>query len=455
MEPYTIARVVLMPAGDIHIAHSNRQTYYCTPKTLLLLLSDPLRFLDRGKGVIATSTFLLNKKQDALDEIPGLTLLSVFSDKRIVCEFTELFALLYSPHLLSTEKANENLCIKVSEKQDGSIDEKRALISFYSMYAQTELAEGKSQKQQLNVNSETMNHIISEIINTAVKVPSKQKECAKAIMPPIAVLKSELTIENDENALEEIYPDETTSEKSFQQYVPFEVYGPKHGVKPDTVRAWVNRGKLKSAFKDESGRWMVDINEKPIDLRAGRSMNSGNRKKNIGIKALKRMNYKEVQRWIADRNLVTANIRQFIRSYDEMKYYEKNNYHEVLWETGPAMIIDINPDYYCKSRGKTNRQIISDGGSPLVPNNEVYKYQLHHIGQKEDSPLAIIPECDHNGQLYNVFHQGKMSEEELHDKEFQRQKQRFWEIYIEKYDEYHSFSRIPFLNSKHKRKDIT
>ena len=116
------------------------------------------------------------------------------------------------------------------------------------------------------------------------------------------------------------------------------------------------------------------------------------------------------------------------------------------------MIIDVNLDYYCISKDKTNREIISEGGSPVVPNNESYVYQIHHIGQKKDSPFAIIPENIHNGKnTYSFFHQGSEPDVDLHTKEFEIEKRLFWRNYVEQFDKYGGFRFVPFLNSKHKK----
>ncbi len=91
MKNFIIARVLLMPDGSIHIAHMNKQTYYCTAEALLLLLTDPSNFVLKGYGRLSTSTLLVNKKQESVEEIRGLTLLTVYSNAQIVCDFQVLF----------------------------------------------------------------------------------------------------------------------------------------------------------------------------------------------------------------------------------------------------------------------------------------------------------------------------------------------------------------------------
>ncbi len=213
------------------------------------------------------------------------------------------------------------------------------------------------------------------------------------------------------------------------------------------------KGKLASAFKDEKNKWLIDINDKATDRRAGRTtIPLPDGRKRVRIRG---EDYDSVQKYIKERNLVTDNVRQFIRTKEEIKYYEAHSYHEVSWESGNAMIIDINPDYFSEKHGKTNRQLIADNKSPVVPRKEDYEYVLHHIGQNNNSPLAIIPGNDHGDQKwFSIFHVGKTCSEELHRQDFDKQKRQFWNEYIKMYDQNGGYRGIAYLNPKHKRKVV-
>lgn len=62
MEIFKISRIILLPEGDMHIAYHNRQTYECTPRSLLLLLAEPFGFADKGADFLSPSTYVVNKK---------------------------------------------------------------------------------------------------------------------------------------------------------------------------------------------------------------------------------------------------------------------------------------------------------------------------------------------------------------------------------------------------------
>lgn len=242
---------------------------------------------------------------------------------------------------------------------------------------------------------------------------------------------------------------------SKETFITLEEFAARHNVKPRAVKEWINKEKIKSVRRDENNQYWVKSDERVMDFRANRTVEE--RKDGTGRKSihLRGATYADLQKYIEERGLVTSAVRPFIRVYEEIKYYENHYYHEVQWETGSALIIDINPDYYSKTEGKTNREIIASGGSPVVPGNEGYRFHLHHIGQKPESPFAIIPEYDHNcAELYSVFHQGKVSKVDLHDKCYEEQKRLFWKTYIKYYDQCGSFVKIPYLNPKKKRKQV-
>lgn len=476
MEPYTIARVILLPDGDIHIAYHNRQTYYCTPRSLLLLLSEPLQFVDQGRDFLDISTYIVNKKNDLVEKIQGLTLLTVYSDKHFVCEFTELFKLMYTPYILSSAKSNQNMRLTFETLQSFTRDDKQDLILLYMVFTQSTLNGAQKKKRKIDISAEAQSKIVSEIINTTLKSKVKRAENEGDVSTVMDILNEKTNISErmpqmDENleeteSLDLIEKDNAVSNDTAlvagngaaspqDTFITLEEFARKHNVKERTVKEWINKGKVKSAHCDKNRKYWIDPNEPVIDLRANRKVEErkdGTGRKSIRIKG---DSYADVQKYIEERGLVTSAVRPYIRIYKEMKYYEQHYYHEVKWETGSALIIDINPDYYCKTEGKTNREIIASGGSPVVPGNEGYRYHLHHIGQKPESPFAIIPEYDHNStELYSIFHQGKASKEDLHDKNYEEQKRLFWKTYIKYYDQCGSFFKISYLNPKSKRKQV-
>ena len=91
MDKKTIARVNLRSDGSIHIAFEDIRTIYATAENVKALFSDPLGFIEIGSQSQKDSTAVVNRKRVPLDDVLGLTLASVNSDKQVVCDFPELF----------------------------------------------------------------------------------------------------------------------------------------------------------------------------------------------------------------------------------------------------------------------------------------------------------------------------------------------------------------------------
>lgn len=60
-----------------------------------------------------------------------------------------------------------------------------------------------------------------------------------------------------------------------------------------------------------------------------------------------------------------------------------------------ALVRQIDLNYVDELTGKTNLQLMQDGYAPYDPTG--HKYQLHHIGQTNDSPLAVLTQAEHTG----------------------------------------------------------
>lgn len=59
-----------------------------------------------------------------------------------------------------------------------------------------------------------------------------------------------------------------------------------------------------------------------------------------------------------------------------------------------ALVRNIDLNYVDDATGLTNLELMSQGYAPIEPATGA-KYQLHHIGQKADSTLAILTETEH------------------------------------------------------------
>ena len=94
-----------------------------------------------------------------------------------------------------------------------------------------------------------------------------------------------------------------------------------------------------------------------------------------------------------------------------------------------ALVRKIDLNYVDELTGKTNLQLMQDGYAPLDPTGK--KYQLHHIGQKTDSPLAILTQEEHIGKdtnsIWHVLTEG--SDNPSSQPNWSKIREQFWENY--------------------------
>lgn len=100
-------------------------------------------------------------------------------------------------------------------------------------------------------------------------------------------------------------------------------------------------------------------------------------------------------------------INTFIRNEKELKVYIDLHLTETII-TRPTLIIRIGP-YYCDSFGISNLNKMLSGKAPIdAPTGETI--DLHHIGQRYDSPFAELPHTIHNSAgNYSILHTFKAS----------------------------------------------
>ena len=71
---------------------------------------------------------------------------------------------------------------------------------------------------------------------------------------------------------------------------------------------------------------------------------------------------------------------------------------------------------------KTNMDLIKDGKAPYGPDGE--RVNLHHIGQKADSPLAELTDTEHKSND-GILHD-KTKESEIERSVFRKEREAYW-----------------------------
>jgi hypothetical protein len=121
----------------------------------------------------------------------------------------------------------------------------------------------------------------------------------------------------------------------------------------------------------------------------------------------------------------------FIKNFHSKEEYEVYKSAKLVAENvdgSNAFIREIDltseiTDQYGKIM--TNAERIKQGRSPVDPNG--IPYELHHIGQQENSPLAILTSAEHDSPS---LHFRDVSEVD-HGNAWASQRQKFWRSYLE------------------------
>ena len=119
-------------------------------------------------------------------------------------------------------------------------------------------------------------------------------------------------------------------------------------------------------------------------------------------------------------------IKQF-HSMDEYKVYKDAGLKAIMVDGKTALVSDIDLKYISKladGTKVTNLERMRRGLAPLDPATGK-AYQLHHIGQKADATLAILPGKTHE-EMSSILHiSGK--ESEIDRPGFATTRKKFWE----------------------------
>lgn len=93
-----------------------------------------------------------------------------------------------------------------------------------------------------------------------------------------------------------------------------------------------------------------------------------------------------------------------------------------------ALVRQIDMSYKDPATGKTNLELMRNGNAPIDPSSGK-PYELHHIGQQNDSTLAVLTKAEHmqngNNSIWHEFGQ----ESAIDRSDFSAIRKNFWKTY--------------------------
>ncbi|MBQ8763222.1 MAG: HNH/ENDO VII family nuclease [Clostridia bacterium] len=120
-------------------------------------------------------------------------------------------------------------------------------------------------------------------------------------------------------------------------------------------------------------------------------------------------------------------INNYVSSKEELDVYKNANLHEEVYGDPPKHALvrsDIELHGVCDHKGRDNAQRMAEGLSPMTEDGDII--ELHHIGQKEDSPLAELTRDEHRGVGNdNVLHD-KTKTSEIDRDDFNKERSDYW-----------------------------
>ncbi len=117
-------------------------------------------------------------------------------------------------------------------------------------------------------------------------------------------------------------------------------------------------------------------------------------------------------------------------------YYEQAKLYSEVVNGKPALVRDINLEFKLPGEELTNLDRMLLGDAPIDPVSGK-AYQLHHVGQSVDSPLAILTITEHiSGGNNAILHDPNIADglgvhSLLKDSEWAAQKRAFWKAFAE------------------------
>lgn len=114
-----------------------------------------------------------------------------------------------------------------------------------------------------------------------------------------------------------------------------------------------------------------------------------------------------------------------MKSREEAEIYKNADLQETEID-GRKCLIRSDIDMEQKDEfGRTNKERMENGNPPLTKNGETV--ELHHIGQKQDSPLAELTTQEHRGKGNDTVLHDKQKESEIDRSEFAKERKQHWE----------------------------
>lgn len=120
-----------------------------------------------------------------------------------------------------------------------------------------------------------------------------------------------------------------------------------------------------------------------------------------------------------------------LHSMEEYDVYRRAGIVPVKIDGNWAFLQNVDWDYVDENGFSNLQRVLERGNAPIGPDGK--SFELHHIGQRADSPLAILTHTQHHApQDYSFIHYAD-ERKKIGEAAWAAQKQEFWEKMAETY----------------------
>ena len=434
----SIAKVILLPDGSVHIALNCRQSVYASPASLFSLIQNPYDFVQNGYIEFNRSTKDVFGKAKSLNEVVGLTLAVIYEDYTHDVYFRSIYK------FLANVKSVKPINFMDYAKKTTFEDKGEYYISKFLMSANNDSQ--ISIKNEMFISLEAEAAIAYEILNVSLSnikyiYNNKNKEIEATTIQPVS--SADATDKLGEGYIE----------LNGKIYITLKNWAAVNKQNDKTVYNWFylqeEKGEqiFQTAFRH--GRSILISPNEPVPAGKGKNKTNNNKSKNVKKKSKKEkkvktikntaaikiggMNMKEAQEYAKSKGMFSDRVCSFFSNKEEVDYFVDNNYVEVFWNNESFLITYVDFNYYSEKHQKYNYELVFTRQSPVVPKEEENKFHLHHIGQQELSVLAVIDSVSHQ-KNFSILH-STPSSEDVHNEFFTTKKISFWNIYYQKMKE--------------------
>ena len=131
--------------------------------------------------------------------------------------------------------------------------------------------------------------------------------------------------------------------------------------------------------------------------------------------------------WIQRESGYPLSLIKEFHSVREFEIYQESGLFPYVVDGKAAMIREINI-HQRDAAGRTNLERMLSREAPLDPDG--IAYELHHVGQKSDSVLAILTRSEHRGEgNFRDLHDNLISSVVDHGSSWETQKRNFWKSF--------------------------